>query len=611
MRYRDYTRGVPPDGTEIFGPVWQGNADKSLTLAQCASIGTTLNLVSFGADRTGATDSTAALNSAVTAALSYTYGATIVVPPGRFKFSSAPAAIALPSGQHIGFVGTPGATFMEFAAGINGLAMTLAPITTGDTIPILNSPAVVISGIVMLTGNTGNTQAGTAISITQTDTGVGQSNILQFARVMLNDVQFIAANGGCAGTAGSATGDSWLVGLNLLGLSNVRLKSIGFVGGLTNLDTSSTGIIFDANGSQHAVELAVVDYRVQGGNLGLHCGNTAQTTAVQGIHVLNYASAGPNNDILFEAKDNGGLLQIVSGSFNPRVNGVKIVGGSGGSHPGNGGLQVVNSHFIGILQTGPSIWCENAEKITITGSDFLTGGSSQTAAILIHGIDAAASDTAGNTIVGNRFLSVTNSRVGIQLTGTTDYTLIQGNEAKSSVGTASLVLDQTGNTHNIIGPNLDGNGVFQTGSALTLPGLTVTGNTQTMGQSGAMLLHGQTSGGSAIRLTSDGAAAGATNVFNIAAGRARGFTVNLAGYAGAGAFSYGWTVQGLLRRGAAGNVVGTFGTPAVLTDGAGSPTVSITADTTNQGLNLTVTPADTDAWSYDAVIQWSEANLTQ
>lgn len=127
---------------------------------------------------------------------------------------------------------------------------------------------------------------------------------------------------------------------------------------------------------------------------------------------------------------------------------------------------------------------------------------------------------------------------------------------------------------------------------------------------GMVTMTGIGSSGAAIRMTSDGAAAGAKNVFNVPVNTKVTFapiSVTCQDITTAGK-DYSWVEpQGLLTRDA-GNAAYVNGTPTILSNGTVTgAAVSEAADTTNQGINVSFTPptGNTDTWHCMASLRWA------
>lgn len=127
------------------------------------------------------------------------------------------------------------------------------------------------------------------------------------------------------------------------------------------------------------------------------------------------------------------------------------------------------------------------------------------------------------------------------------------------------------------------------------------------------ILFGTTTGGAAVRLTADGAAASAVNCFNLpAAGLLYGFRVDITAHdistPADGVVWNNWG-GGIIRpTNAASTVVTMASTPTPIAfGGVSGETIAGTADTTNACLNLTFTPPNNDTWSVAAAINAVES----
>lgn len=112
-------------------------------------------------------------------------------------------------------------------------------------------------------------------------------------------------------------------------------------------------------------------------------------------------------------------------------------------------------------------------------------------------------------------------------------------------------------------------------------------------QSCGVVLRGSGSSTAPIRLTANGAAAGAANCINLPDNTNASLALNVhVRDVTAPSKSYSWSVPvAILLRGVGASTTAlTLGTPAVLATNSFAPTVSATADTTNGCLNLSVTP---------------------
>ena len=121
---------------------------------------------------------------------------------------------------------------------------------------------------------------------------------------------------------------------------------------------------------------------------------------------------------------------------------------------------------------------------------------------------------------------------------------------------------------------------------------TVAGDSQATSQ----ILKGSVTGATLVRLTADGAAAGAANVINLPVTAAASYSLRITLMAidvNAPANTYSWSmpIATLYKKGAAASTTTlALGTAITLATNSWAPTVSATADTTNGGLNLSFSP---------------------
>jgi len=124
------------------------------------------------------------------------------------------------------------------------------------------------------------------------------------------------------------------------------------------------------------------------------------------------------------------------------------------------------------------------------------------------------------------------------------------------------------------------------------------------------VLRGRSTGTSALRLTSDGSAAGSTNCLNLADSSHAQFMIMVSGFNPSAATSANWQSAGpnILTRGsgvASTYYSGSFSAstaPAVSTGAGSSARLQLSADTTNGCLNVTITPPDANTWDWEAAV---------
>jgi len=205
---------------------------------------------------------------------------------------------------------------------------------------------------------------------------------------------------------------------------------------------------------------------------------------------------------------------------------------------------------------------------------FIGGGASNTAGGTNSAVVGGASNNAasGNTFIGGGSTNSANASTAS----------VVGGSLNAASGINSTVLGgRRGTTRSITGS--------VAASASVIPIADLAGAQQTA----TLILGRETTNTTATVLTSNSSAAATTNQIilpNNSAYFFRGEVV--AGVTGAGD-TKGWTVEGVIKRGANAASTVLVGTPTVTSSyadaGASAWTITATADTTNGGLAITVT----------------------
>jgi len=182
-------------------------------------------------------------------------------------------------------------------------------------------------------------------------------------------------------------------------------------------------------------------------------------------------------------------------------------------------------------------------------------------------------------------------------TATGKNSFVGAGSSNNATGTASAILGGTVNNANSIFStaigaygstrSISGNLVFSSGTPM---GTFAAG----VGSQAAMLVLGrQTTDATATVLTSDGAAASTSNQVIMPNNSAYFFRGEVVSGVTGGGNTKGWTVEGVIKRGANAASTTLVGTPTVTSSfadaGASTWTIAVTADTTNGGLQVTFT----------------------
>ena len=345
------------------------------------------------------------------------------------------------------------------------------------------------------------------------------------------------------------------------GVSNTSAGLYNFIGGgFTNSGTANAAVTTQSgtmNGTT-AVTLSGSNANIKVGQYitGTSIAADTYVAAISGISLtLSKNASGSSTSTLSFFTPHG---VVVGGGNNQATGSYSFIGGGGDA--GTAGNRNVASGDWSVVGGGT--------KNTASGlGSFIGGGGtfgSGTAANTASGI--------GSSIVGCW---------GNNATGTGAFVL-GGSYSTASGSYSSIVSGVLGTTRNIVG--------YTTFSASNNPM-----NTGTLGsqQGGLLVLARQTTDATATVLTSDANAATTTNQVilpNNSAYYIKGFVV--AGVTGAGN-SKGWEVSCLIKRGAnaaSTSIVGAATVTAVYMDaGASTWLITLTADTTNGGLAVTVT----------------------
>jgi hypothetical protein len=173
-----------------------------------------------------------------------------------------------------------------------------------------------------------------------------------------------------------------------------------------------------------------------------------------------------------------------------------------------------------------------------------------------------------------------------------------------AAGKASATIGQgntaTGQGSVVLGQNAADNGTM--GSLVFSAGY--------LGQSTAFQLAGVSAAGTAVRLTADGNAPSATNVMNLTANQALGGLLTVTARNIANGDVALWTVTTLYKNSAGTLSVLSPGTgaigPAVADATLAAATLTVSADTTDSGLNITITPPTGVVVHASALLQGSQ-----
>jgi hypothetical protein len=335
-----------------------------------------------------------------------------------------------------------------------------------------------------------------------------------------------------------------------------------------------------------------------GGGGGLTGFTAAESTAAPNATVyvdsLTASAASTDADVAFVAKGAGATLAQVPDSTT-----------AGGNKRGtyatdwqksrNASNQVASGNYSGIL-CGQNNRASGSFSAVVGGENNIASGSSSAT---FGGNSNTASSTNAAVIGGSNNTANASSAIVIGSdngNASGIHSFIGGGSAQSAAGSFAAVIGgafntASGDSSSVLGGrrgttrSIAGNFVA---SASATPIQSLAGVQQT-----ALLVLGrQTTDATATRLASDTSAAATTNQVILPNNSAYFFQGQVvAGVTGAGD-TKGWTVEGVIKRGANAASTVLVGTTVMSSYGdAGAVTwvVAVTADTTNGGLAITVT----------------------
>jgi hypothetical protein len=209
---------------------------------------------------------------------------------------------------------------------------------------------------------------------------------------------------------------------------------------------------------------------------------------------------------------------------------------------------------------------------------FVGGGRNNTASGVASAILGGGTDGSGT--LSNLASGIGSVVIGAATTASGDYSIGFGRGALSS-GSRSFSFGQSSTTRGLIA-----NTVF---SASNFP-ISATAGVQ---QTALLVLGRETTDATATALTCNSAAAGTTNQVILPNNSAYFFRGEVISGVTGGGNTKGWTIEGVIKRGANAASTALVGTPTVTSlygdAGAATWAIAVTADTTNGGLRVTFT----------------------
>jgi hypothetical protein len=337
-------------------------------------------------------------------------------------------------------------------------------------------------------------------------------------------------------------------------LSGYTNSATGFfglvVGGQSNSTTSGSAVT-----TQSGTMNGTTAVTLSGSNANIRVGQFITGTSIAGF---TYVAAISGTSLTLSQNASGSSTSTLS-FFTPH--GVVVGGGNNqatGSYSFIGGGGDAGTAANRNVASGDWSTVGGGRANTASGAaSFIGGGTSMTAS----GSNSVAVGGASHNVSGSFAAAV-------------------GGFANSPSGVGSFVTGNRGNARTITGIN-------------TFSGWTVIDTNFGSAQSSLLILGKQTTDATATALTSEGSAAGTTNQVILPNNSAYFFRGEVVSGKTAGGDTKGWTIEGVIKRGANAASTALVGIPTVTSTyadlGAATWDIAVTADTTNGGLRVTFT----------------------
>jgi hypothetical protein len=337
------------------------------------------------------------------------------------------------------------------------------------------------------------------------------------------------------------------------GKSNTAAGYFNFIGGgFTNSGTSGSAVTTQSGtmNATTAVTLSGSNANIKVGQYitGTSIGDDTYVAAISGTSLtLSKVASGSSTSTLSFFTPHG---VVVGGGNNQATGSYSFIGGGGDAGTAaNRNVASGDWSFVG-----------GGYKNTASGlNSTVSGGNNNTASGSASGVFSGNLNTSNNT----------NAFIG-------------GGFSNTATGIYSCVLGGVNGTTRGIAGN-------QTFSACVNP----IANAGGVSQAALLILAKQTTDATATALTSDGGAASGTNQVILPNNSAYFFRGEVISGVTGGGDTKGWTIEGVIKRGANAASTALVGTPTVTSSfadaGASTWTIAVTADTTNGGLRVTFT----------------------
>jgi len=373
---------------------------------------------------------------------------------------------------------------------------------------------------------------------------------------------------------GNANTASGLFSSSVGGANNVASGYYGFVGGGQTNSTSSNSAVTTQSGTMNAttaVTLSGSNASIKVGQLitGTSISTNTYVAAISGTSLtLSQNASGSSTSTLSFFTPHG---VVVGGGNNQATGSYSFIGGGGDA--GTAANRNVASGAWSAVVGGIKNTASGQAAFVGSGGTDGSGFYANTASGVSSGIVAGT----------NNNVSGTTSFIGAGITNniTGSYAVIGSGANNTASGTFSSILGgYYGTTRSI-----DGNNAI---AACNIPIASSAG----VSQAALLILAVQTTDATATILRSNSSAASGTNQVILPNNSAYYFTGEIISGVTGGGDSKGWSISGVIKRGAnaaATTLVGSTVTSLYADAGAATWTIALAADTTNGGLKVTFT----------------------
>jgi len=381
-----------------------------------------------------------------------------------------------------------------------------------------------------------------------------------------------------SGSGNSITGSTDAYSAIVSGYANSALGRFNFIGGGYANSGTATAAVTTQSGTMNATTAVTLS----GSNANIKVGQLISGTSINSFPntyvaaisgtslTLSQAASGSSTSTLSFFTPHG---VVVGGGNNQATGSYSFIGGGGDA--GTAANRNVASGDWSTVSGG----FKNASSGLFSS---VLGGANNTASgigsLVVGGGTDGATSPAGSTASGLSSVIVGGSNSF----ATASYSVVVGGNSNQALSTYSGILSgRFGTTRSTVG--------FVAFPACNAP----IANANGVSQAGLLVLGVQTTDATATALRSDTSAAGTNNQVIMPNNSAYFFRGEVVSGVTGGGDTKGWTIEGVIKRGANAASTALVGTPTVTSSfadaGASTWAIAVTADTTNGGIRVTFT----------------------